>query len=91
MEFKQFIKPTVLKVSLAIAVFLILSFLPIVPATYVYKCVGCVFTEYHGIWYTLFEWGYKTAASYIVIVLEAVVSYLISAFVLSIKPKKKKK
>ncbi|MBU0761240.1 MAG: hypothetical protein KJ600_02025 [Nanoarchaeota archaeon] len=87
----EFFKPTTAKAILAIAMFIIISFLPIVPAIYVYKCPGCVYTEYHSLWRTLdslsgtvnLSVGFTAInLTYLIIIIELILPYMLSCLII---------
>jgi len=87
----EFFKPTTAKAILTIVILVILSFLPIIPAVYIYKCPGCVYTEYHSLWKTLDGLSGTVSLSvgftainltYIIIALEILIPYPISCLII---------
>jgi hypothetical protein len=77
-----FLKINLRKIVIFIVLILVFSYLPIIPAIYHYKCVGCNFLEYRNFWMT--EWGINstfTVYTYLVIILEILVAYLLSCVI----------
>lgn len=80
-----FLSPNNKKIVLALIIFFILYFLPLVPAWYTYKCVGCSGIEFHSVWYTVkFSAlnGRYTFQTFLVIFSEIVISYVLSCLVI---------
>jgi hypothetical protein len=84
MNWKEFLKPTAKKILLTIVIFIIFSFLPIVPANYGYWCPGCIYTEFHSLWSTLsYPLAMITPFTYLVIIAEIFLAYIISCWIIS--------
>ena len=89
MSTKEFFKPSLKKIMIAVILFAIISIQPIVPAMYQYKCLGGPSLEYHGFWLTLFGHSNKILVSYIVFISEILISYIIACFIFFIVRYKK--
>ena len=78
------------KIIIFIFLFGCISFLKIVPAVYIYKCPGCSAIEYHSFWLTLFGHGIKSLMPISVMILEILISYALTCFIVIIWNKLKK-
>ena len=90
MNLKSFLKFNWNKIITFLILFGGISFLSIVPAIYQYKCLGCIYIEYHNFWYTLIGHGFKNLASISIMLLEILVSYILACVVVIIFNRSKK-
>ncbi|MBU0907190.1 MAG: hypothetical protein KKD18_04340 [Nanoarchaeota archaeon] len=87
----EFFKPTAAKLTPTVIIFLALASLPIIPAIYHYKCLGCDYTEYRSLWFTLREPSYNTflPLTYVIIALEILIPYPLSCLIIRLSRKLK--
>ncbi|MBA4319433.1 MAG: hypothetical protein C0412_13615 [Flavobacterium sp.] len=84
MSWKEFLKPITKKFIFAVIIFIIISFVPIIPYYCAYRCAGC-----EGIEYRPMIAGCKFVSStYLVVLLEIAMSYLLSCWFVKIFKKK---
>lgn len=86
MDMKGFFRPGKAKLISAVVIFIVLSFLPIVPAYCVYRCPGCAGIEYGP----LYTWCDFVPATYLAIFIELVASYILACLVASARRKRNK-
>jgi len=85
MQVKQSIlRPNTHNTILAVIVFLVLASLPLIPILRIYRCPGCIWLEFHPLWWVVtnaspFEY---IPATYVAILLVLILPYFIACLIL---------